>query len=399
MSVNKYLEARNHKFSVGMRFKMRFEGDEAPERRFSGTIIGVGDSASSRWADSEWRSLKVQWDEPSSVPRPERVSPWELEPLVATTPSISQPVPRNKRARPLVSPSIPHDLPAFGLSKSADKSSLSYSGIQRGRDVLPSPNSTPLFSPLPKVSSYGYSGSSNAASVAGNPMFWSNQVEAPSEAVTNTVITRESGERKRETGNGYRLFGIQLVNSSPMEEAKMATTGSGVGEDLPVHSFDVDSDRQSQPSNTNHSDMPAFSSEPEKSCLRSPQEMQSRQIRSCTKVHMQGVAVGRAVDLTRFDCYNDLLGKLEEMFEIDGDLCGPTKKWQVAYTDDEDDMMQLGDDPWHEFCSMVKKIFIYSCEEAKRLPHKAKLPINAEIKPGKPAADGDVAPSASDDQP
>lgn len=33
VSINKYLEARNHKLSVGMRFKMRFEGDEVPERR------------------------------------------------------------------------------------------------------------------------------------------------------------------------------------------------------------------------------------------------------------------------------------------------------------------------------------------------------------------------------
>lgn len=33
VSVNKYLEAKNHKLSVGMRFKMRFEGDEIPERR------------------------------------------------------------------------------------------------------------------------------------------------------------------------------------------------------------------------------------------------------------------------------------------------------------------------------------------------------------------------------
>ena len=34
VSVNKYLEAKNHKMSVGMRFKMRFEGDESPERRY-----------------------------------------------------------------------------------------------------------------------------------------------------------------------------------------------------------------------------------------------------------------------------------------------------------------------------------------------------------------------------
>lgn len=64
------------------------------------------------------------------------------------------------------------------------------------------------------------------------------------------------------------------------------------------------------------------------------------------QVHMQGMAVGRAVDLTRFDGYEDLLRKLEEMFEIEGELCGPTKKWLVVYTDNEDDRMMVGDDPW-----------------------------------------------------
>ncbi|TQE07312.1 hypothetical protein C1H46_006965 [Malus baccata] len=62
-------------------------------------------------------------------------------------------------------------------------------------------------------------------------------------------------------------------------------------------------------------------------------------------VHMQGIAVGRAVDLTRFERYEDLLKKLEEMFDIEGELCRSTKKWQVVYTDDEDDIMMVGDDP------------------------------------------------------
>jgi hypothetical protein len=35
VSVNKYLEAKKQNLSVGMRFKMRFEGDEAPERRYN----------------------------------------------------------------------------------------------------------------------------------------------------------------------------------------------------------------------------------------------------------------------------------------------------------------------------------------------------------------------------
>lgn len=34
ISLNKYLEAVNYGFAVGMRFKMRFEGEDSPERRY-----------------------------------------------------------------------------------------------------------------------------------------------------------------------------------------------------------------------------------------------------------------------------------------------------------------------------------------------------------------------------
>lgn len=33
VSLNKYLEAMKNKFALGMRYKMRFEGEDAPERR------------------------------------------------------------------------------------------------------------------------------------------------------------------------------------------------------------------------------------------------------------------------------------------------------------------------------------------------------------------------------
>lgn len=34
VSVNKYLEAAKHGFAVGMRFNMRFEGDDSPDKRY-----------------------------------------------------------------------------------------------------------------------------------------------------------------------------------------------------------------------------------------------------------------------------------------------------------------------------------------------------------------------------
>ncbi|KAL8556368.1 hypothetical protein ACS0TY_003977 [Phlomoides rotata] len=102
ISLNKYLEAINHGFGVGMRFKMRFEGEDSPERRgyfelqkvllispiyqVFGMIVGVED-ISPQWDNSKWRTLKVQWDEPASIPRPERVSQLEIEPFVASVPT------------------------------------------------------------------------------------------------------------------------------------------------------------------------------------------------------------------------------------------------------------------------------------------------------------------------
>ncbi|TYG99376.1 hypothetical protein ES288_A10G190900v1 [Gossypium darwinii] len=369
VSVNKFLEAQSHKLSVGMRFKMRFEGEEIPERRFSGTIVGVEDNKSSAWADSEWRSLKVQWDEPSSIIRPDRVSPWELEPLVATSnSSISQPAQRNKRARPPVLPSPSSDLSSLGIWKSPVESPFSYCDAQRGHQ-------SPKLSSTAKPNSVGFSRNSSLAAVSSSSMYWPNRVENVTESVA-PVVNKESSERKQGTGNGCRLFGIQLLDKINMEENSPLATISGTGvDDQPLHSLDANSDQQSDPSNLNQSDLPSISCEPEK-CLRSPQESQSKQIRSCTKVHMQGMAVGRAVDLTRFDCYEDLLKKLEYMFDIKGQLCGSTKNWQVVYTDDEDDMMMVGDDPWNEFCSMVRKIFIYTSEEVRKLSPKIKLPVN-----------------------
>lgn len=60
---------------------------------------------------------------------------------------------------------------------------------------------------------------------------------------------------------------------------------------------------------------------------------------------MQGVAVGRAVDLTTLKGYDELISELEEMFEIKGELQS-RNKWEIVFTDDEGDMMLVGDDPW-----------------------------------------------------
>lgn len=64
------------------------------------------------------------------------------------------------------------------------------------------------------------------------------------------------------------------------------------------------------------------------------------------KVHKQGNLVGRAIDLSRLHGYDDLLTELERLFSMEGLLQDPEKGWRILYTDSENDMMVVGDDPW-----------------------------------------------------
>lgn len=56
--------------------------------------------------------------------------------------------------------------------------------------------------------------------------------------------------------------------------------------------------------------------------------------------------MGRAIDLSKLNSYEDLLIELERLFSMEGLLRDPSKGWRILYTDSESDMMVVGDDPW-----------------------------------------------------
>jgi len=84
-------------------------------------------------------------------------------------------------------------------------------------------------------------------------------------------------------------------------------------------------------------------------------------------VHKQGSHVVRAVDLSKFDGYDGLICELERLFDMEGLLNDKQKKWHVVYTDDENDMMLVGDDPWHDFCNTASRILIYTRDEKEMM--------------------------------
>lgn len=411
VSLNKYLEATKNEFAVGMRFKMKLEGEDVPEKSFTGTVIGIGD-ISSQWPGSKWRSLKVHWDEASSIQKPEKISPWDVEPFGQPISASGDPQAAfsKKRARspldlPGTEPSSTFRHPVkdqmFDLgapnSISARSSETRFLWSPRQTESInfnylniPRPCNRGLLDGWSKDSHSPLNGTSSSM-----PHVTPKRLEdavgdaeatLASWGLASTPITEEpsldleckiENEKKPRSSGCYRLFGIDLVSpsagiSSTALSGDHACISSATTED-PVAATALTEDLDEQ------SGVSKASKETKQVLQASPKEIQSKQniaARSCTKVHMQGIAVGRAVDLANLEGYDELFLELEQMFEIKGELrC--RDKWEVVFTDDEGDMMLVGDYPWPEFCEVARKILIYPSEDVKRVEPENKLPATS----------------------
>lgn len=534
--------------AVGMRFKMKFETEDASERRYNGTITGVEDLDPNRWMGSRWRSLKVGWDEPTIYERHDRVSPWEIELCLNPAPPPNPvPGPRCKRTRPnnpALSPTAEHSLVSSGTSKAAFGPTLSanYSTVLQGQEPRalgfmeetfhggphhrPPPrqhlhsqhglhSQSPLLPPLPQPWNVHKQGNSELFwSVSGqdcrgnystHPSFVTSQQQQQQQhfmsdsslkfpsplvisadhhasapiprskldssnwqakslqhfgaplpvsdptpswlvnsmipAMPNTKVSglplpnvgylenanfslphpaqsqislmsqhtasyaptwqvksREEVEIEPlvaasttgETHTGYKLFGFSLTDPPPAKSASIASPAAK--EQTPDESNNQVSDivelEIEQPSQVVCAlDLSTTTSEPEKPVATSSvsKEGQSRSqvaMRSCTKVVKKGSIVGRGVDLSKLEGYDKLFEELERMFHLEGQLRAKEMGWQVAYSDNENDMLEVGDDPWGEFCNMARKIHILSREEVaqgnKRAEHAIALNCSME---------------------
>ncbi|KZV46474.1 auxin response factor 2, partial [Dorcoceras hygrometricum] len=506
---DQYVNSVKNNYSAGLRFKMRFEGDEAPEQRFTGTIVGIEDSDSKRWPNSKWRCLKVRWDEISAVPRPDRVSPWNIEPV---PPHAMNPLPvaRSKRPRPSALPSSPDSpgltrkgtpkmtvdpRPASGIPKvlqgqeisnsrgtflERNDSNMSENRLSWGPPLdeekiddvstsrkyesdnwLSSGRTEMLFTDLLSGlesqidSSDGFCMSSGEANLkhitreqaakftlVGNawsmvpsdmpldvmdsgsktrmqschtshqphsevrydtlkgfstspcPMSDNQQANwlmppptspyvqiLPDESqnLMPKSICKQMPESLKSKEGNFKLFGIPLIsNSVPLKPASLNTTMEPSGHALEdinsYYSSTTESDQRFDKSKGSKPIFPAAVCESEKHfqtfhpvAREREDKVCSVSTRSCTKVHKQGMALGRSIELAKFNNYDELIAELDNLFVFDGELKARSKNWLVAYTDDEDDMMLVGDDPWEEFCGMAREILILTNEEVLRM--------------------------------
>ncbi|CAH8353923.1 unnamed protein product [Eruca vesicaria subsp. sativa] len=501
---DQYMESVKNNYSIGMRFKMRFEGEEAPEQRFTGTIVGIEDSDPTRWAKSKWRSLKVRWDETTSIPRPDRVSPWKIEPALSPPALSPVPMPRSKRPRSNLAPPTPDSsmliregsskanvdpLPAGRQSRvlqgqeyptlrtkhiesiecdapensvvwqsAADDDKVDVVSASRryenwmsssrheptaytdllsgfGANIEPphghqipfydhssSPSARKILSDqdgkfeylanqwqmmnsglslnlhespkVPAAPDTSFHGRGNAKygeyavypavtteNAGGNwPIrpramnYFEEAVNAEARAQAREhvpkrpVVIQEETVKSKE-GN-CRLFGIPLVNNvngidTAMSQRNNVNDTTGLAQIASPKVQDLSDQSKGSKSTNDHREHGRALQV--NNPLPKDVHIKTTSSRSCTKVLKQGIALGRSVDLSKFQNYEELVAELDRLFEFNGELMAPKKDWLIVYTDDENDMMLVGDDPWQEFCCMVRKIFIYTKEEVRKM--------------------------------
>ncbi|PKI51993.1 hypothetical protein CRG98_027645, partial [Punica granatum] len=370
----KYVKSMANLIRVGTRVRMRLDVDDPPERRYSGVVTGIGNTDSYRWPNSKWRCLMVRWDEDIGTSEHQsRVSPWEIDPSVSIPPLSIQSSPRMKKLQTGLQSTAPENpvTGVFGLLDSEE--SLRSSKVLQGQENESLASPFRISDARTRVLDFEMQ----------NPAYRSL---AP---VQGRKAYNDGFELSRVHHQAYMGFKEANQFLEVLQGREICKLKSLAGKP----EFKVVAGKPFLSCSSLNQDQPRkFNTSPPQSLYVSYGEVQSGQTLAAhcfmrnienglTKieeisaspnpwkhqVHKQGSLVGRAIDLSRLTNYGDLLDELEKLFGMKGLLRDPNRGWRILYTDSENDVMAIGDEPWHEFIDVVSKIHIYTEEEVEKM--------------------------------
>ncbi|KAM1592904.1 hypothetical protein FF2_036360 [Malus domestica] len=131
---HKFFRSLDHCFCAGMRIKMRFETEDAAERRYTGLITGISELDPVRWPGSKWRCLVVRWDD-IDTSKHGRVSPWEVERSGSVSSSHTLMTTGLKRSRIGLSATKPEFPVPNGIGTSDFGESLRFQKVLQGQEI------------------------------------------------------------------------------------------------------------------------------------------------------------------------------------------------------------------------------------------------------------------------
>ncbi|KAK9676748.1 hypothetical protein RND81_11G097600 [Saponaria officinalis] len=405
----RFAKSISNPISTGTRFKMKFDMDDSPERRCSGVIIGASDMDPYKWPGSKWRCLMVRWDDEIVGDNYDRVSPWEIDPSVSLPPQCIQSSPRLKKLKTGLPASPTNLVHAGGLGRLDFEESVGSSKVLQGQENLRFVSTPHGFDKVRSILDHGVQTIGQRRNIGefrtlGQPMSYKEISESgrfPKVLQGQEICSLKSLSGKANFSPGvwvnpglastyFNLYapktdfyplaseGVRHIyfpykNNSMTDNVSFGS--SSILSDIikeQVYKPDVPDflntnleDPKGGSANGSSPNYKLFGFQLERESSAATIDISGK--RSCTKVHKQGSLVGRAIDLSKLKSYEDLVNELEHLFGMDGLLRDPAKGWSILYTDKENDVMVVGDDPWHEFCNVVSKINIHTREEVEKM--------------------------------
>ncbi|XP_022743098.1 auxin response factor 18-like [Durio zibethinus] len=348
----------------GMRFKMAFETEDSSRISwFMGTISAAQVVDPILWPDSPWRLLQVAWDEPDLLHNVKRVSPWLVE-LVTNMPAIHlNPFsPPRKKMRlpqhPDFSPLSQIPMPSFSCSSFRSSSPVCCitdnipGGIQGARHATFGLSSSDLQSnklqsglfplrfhqldhaarPTRLSSDNGNNRNISSLLTMGNPtrsLKESNEIKTPHILLFGRVIFSEQQGSQSCSGDTVGN------SSSDGNTEKTAISSDGLGSALHQNAQENSSD------------------EGYRWCKGHKKSDLGLETGHC-KVFMESENVGRTLDLSVLGSYEELHGKLANMFGIESSEMLSS----VLYCDAAGSVKHTGDEPFSEFLKTARRLTI-----------------------------------------
>ncbi|XP_062219720.1 auxin response factor 8-like [Phragmites australis] len=375
-------------WSPGMRFKMVFETEDSSRISwFMGTVAGVQVADPIRWPQSPWRLLQVTWDEPDLLQNVKRVSPWLIE-LVSSMPAIhlaSFSPPRKKPRIPaypeffpfegqLLNPAFPpsplahghhdhhylHTYPSFfpfpdGSAPAAIQgarhaqfvpslsdlhlthlqSSLLYPGLRRPDHVGPK---TPI---PPRI---------NTDLTIGG---------APARDDVSCALSISATKKP----DAVKPAGLVLFGQTILTEQQMSLSSSGCAtspEATGNSSLNWNAEKGANVSEGSGSGVIQNSPTNKASSERLQWFRDSSQITELSlepgqcKVFIESDTVGRNLDLSALSSFDELYGRLSEMFCIES----AELRSRVLYRGATGEVKHAGDEPFSDFVKSARRFTI-----------------------------------------
>ncbi|XP_059287323.1 auxin-responsive protein IAA13-like [Lycium ferocissimum] len=175
------------------------------------------------------------------------------------------------------------------------------------------------------------------------------------------------------------------VDSSTENTGNASTSSSQVVGWPPIRTYRMNSFNQSKITNADQEENGASGNKEMESSKKKINHGNTKNEADFVKVNMDGLPIGRKVDLGSHTCYETLGKTLEEMFfkstkTTNSTNCGENEQvkkscklldgssgFVLTYEDKDGDWMLVGDVPWGMFLSTVKRLRIMRTTEAKGL--------------------------------